>query len=153
MAVRWGSDASSQHHGWAESGRIWCTSSHLHVLLQEFDGPTLVVLEGTMAFYELDCAGGLNHIFLPPAVEPQVSCNVLSSHARMVSAVNALCDDAAVVLLTAEVAVQLDTDKGIICKEPLPPMWEVRCSALLIPTELSIINHTHFGHLGKRKRA
>lgn len=101
--------------------------------MQELNVPALVVVNGVMAFYEVDCAGGLDPVFLkhPSSSQHAVRMNVTDAHSRMIAAVSALQNSAAVVMLTVDAAVQMDDSAGITCQEPLPTAWEVRTYTVL----------------------
>ena len=96
--------------------------------MQKADVPVLVIVNGLMAFYEEDCAGGLDALFVPDQ-EPPLCTGLMDTHTRMIAAVTALGERAAVVLFTVDAVVQMDDVAGITCRDPLPPAWEV-CAAL-----------------------
>jgi hypothetical protein len=81
-----------------------------------------------MAFYEQDCAGGLDPLFQPDQ-NPPMCMGLMDSHTRMIAAISELGEKAAVVLFTVNAVVQMDDVAGITCRDPLPPVWEV-CPAL-----------------------
>lgn len=93
-------------------------------MVQESDIPTVVIVNGVMAFYEQDCAGGLDRLFLPDQ-DPPLIMTLPDAHARMIAAVSELGERAAVVLFTVDAVVQMDDVTGITCRDPLPPAWEV----------------------------
>ena len=101
--------------------------------------PTLVIVNGVMAFYEEDCAGGLDALLLPDE-EPPLCMGLMDAHARMIAAVAALGEKAAVVLFTVDAVVQMDDTAGITCRDPLPPAWEVRTALRMPITDIAIQN-------------
>jgi hypothetical protein len=105
---------------------------------EESDTPTLVVVNGVMAFYEQDCAGGLDPLLWPDQ-SPPVCMGLMDVHTRIITGISELAEKAAVVLLVVDAAVQMDDVAGIICRDPLPPAWQV-CLALHVFSRTSSWN-------------
>eukprot|EP00892_Ulva_mutabilis_P000418 jgi/Ulvmu1/10377/UM061_0060.1 len=98
---------------------------------QQEGAGTLLILDGAAAFLDVDRAGGLDPRLCPPQVPPGRRLTLLEAHARMAAAVDALCAQHVVVMLTAAAAVQFE-DAGLECKAALPAAWEEVITSRLV---------------------
>lgn len=111
----------------ATPGAMLAALNTVWLMVQVSEVPSLVIVNGVMAFYEHDCSGGLDPLFLPDQISP-LFMSLTDVHTRLTAAVSALCEKAAVVMFTVDAVVQMDDAAGITSRDPLPPAWKV-CAA------------------------